>query len=1123
MSRFITNKENDLKTTVKELFKSSVGFDFLVGYFVFSGFKELYQDLDNDKPLKILVGMDIGWDVRNILFEHYKEIDDNFQISHKDNKKNYLEAISNFYSKSDAADNVDTQKSYEIFKKKLENGSLEVRKTQKPNHSKMYLFYSDFIDPIGKQPTGKVIVGSSNLSSDGLTNREEINVYLQDHSDYADAKRIFDELWESATQVISKDNKEEFYIKINNTWLESTPNPYLLYIRVLREYFKISDEDIKSPKELSSSNKNQYFDVKYQLDAISDGVSAVKKHSGCIIADVVGLGKSIVASCIAKNLELQKVVKRTIIICPPHLKLEWENYAKDFCLSGYDIYTSGKIKQCAEYYKKTGDLLVIIDEAHRYRNETRQDYEDLKALCLNNKVLLLSATPFNNRPQDIFSLVKLFQIPSYSTIKTVDNLANKMAELIREYKEIVKYSRKKDAEYSKIKSELKSLAGKIRSIIEPVVIRRTRVDLQEIPRYREDLQINNIEFSKVCDPVCENYELGNLSKLYVETLNTISPAGCSDEEDLQQEGFKGASYKPLLYLKPDKEIKAKYAEMFDMENFEEGQKNLALFMRRFLVRRFESSKFAFLKSINNVLCVMQRIADWYELGIIPFSEKEKILSVDILDNIDDDDSDDTDDGSLFGDVEECDKSKDDDIERFKNSLIKNGRKYIESSDLKKEFITDLKNDIELFSQLRDKWKDIEDDPKFDYINEKISKAIEKEPNRKIIVFTEFADTADYLSERFKFEKRKKAKVIEYSSKLASKAVKKTIKENFDAGFAIADQKDDFNVLIGTDAISEGMSLHRAGAIYNYDIPYNPTRVIQRIGRINRINRKVFDQLYIYNFFPTEVGERESGIKHISTFKMHLIQSIFGSDTKTLTSDESIDGYMIDQYRKKNEEDDSESWDVQYRKEFDKVEKKYKDEANKIPLKCKVARRGVKIENPHEDMDLFSGEKDKMVMLFSKKGDSCRFSFSNGIESGIMYPDQAIKLFKCSPDEKGFKISSGFWERYEQAKSSSGISKVTTNSNPKINAALAKIKQMLLREKENVERDYLSMLCEVIKLDVVSGSKLKKIGKISLKVGSVSKIKELVPLEFIEAIMKKKKSVENQPETILLSEELNIEE
>lgn len=1121
MSRFITNKENDLKTTVKELFKSSVGFDFLVGYFVFSGFKELYQDLDNDKPLKILVGMDIGWDVRNILTEHYKEIDDSFQISHKDNRNNFLDAISNFYSKSDTSDNIDTQKSYEVFKKKLENGSLEVRKTQKPNHSKMYLFYSDFIDPVSKQPTGKVIVGSSNLSSDGLTNREEINVYLQDHSDYADAKRIFDELWESATKIISKDNKDELYTKIKNTWLESLPNPYLLYVRVLREYFKISEEDIKSPRELSSDNKNQYFDVKYQLDAISDGVSAVKKHSGCIIADVVGLGKSIVASCIAKNLELQKIIKKTIIICPPHLKLEWENYAKDFCLSGYDIYTSGKLKQCAEFYKKSSDLLIIIDEAHRYRNETRHDYEDLKALCLKNKVLLLSATPFNNRPQDIFSLVKLFQIPSYSTIKTVDNLADKMSELIKEHKEIVKYSKKKDAVHSKIKSDLKDLAGKIRSIIEPVVIRRTRVDLQEIPRYREDLQNNKIEFSKVCDPVCENYELGNLSKLYSETLNTISPVGLDDEENLQQEGFKGTGYKPLLYLRSDKEIRSKYAEMFDMENFEEGQKNLALFMRRFLVRRFESSKFAFLKSINNVLGVMQRIADWYEIGIIPFSEKEKILNVDILDNIDDDDSDDTDDGSHFGDVEECDKSKDDDIERFKNSLIKNGRKYIESSDLKKEFITDLKNDIELFSQLRDKWKDIEDDPKFDYINEKISKAIEKEPNRKIIVFTEFADTADYLSERFKSGKGQKVKIIEYSSKLASTTAKKKIKENFDAGLLITDQKDDFNVLIGTDAISEGMSLHRAGTIYNYDIPYNPTRVIQRIGRINRINRKVFEQLYIYNFFPTEVGEQESRIKHISTFKMHLIQSIFGSDTKTLTSDESIDGYMVDQYRKKNNEDDSESWDVQYRKELDEIERKYKEEARQIPLKCKVARKDVKIDNQKEDTSLFSDETGKMVVLFSKKGDSCRFSFSNGIDSGIMYPEQAIRLFKCPPNEMGFKVSSDFWDRYEQAKSSSGILKVATNSNPKINAAFAKIKQMISLEKENEGRDYLSMLCEVIKLDVISGSKLKKIGKINPKACSVSKINELVPLEFIETIIKKKNSVEKEPEIILLSEELNI--
>lgn len=105
------------------------------------------------------------------------------------------------------------------------------------------------------------------------------------------------------------------------------------------------------------------------------------------------------------------------------------------------------------------------------------------------------------------------------------------------------------------------------------------------------------------------------------------------------------------------------------------------------------------------------------------------------------------------------------------------------------------------------------------------------------------------------------------------------------------QRDDYKILVATDAISEGYNLHRAGTVINYDIPYNPTRIIQRIGRINRINKKVFDQLYIYNYFPTDVGESETRTKEISTLKMAMIHAIMGEDTKVLTKDEEIQSYF----------------------------------------------------------------------------------------------------------------------------------------------------------------------------------------------------------------------------------------
>ena len=138
----------------------------------------------------------------------------------------------------------------------------------------------------------------------------------------------------------------------------------------------------------------------------------------------------------------------------------------------------------------------------------------------------------------------------------------------------------------------------------------------------------------------------------------------------------------------------------------------------------------------------------------------------------------------------------------------------------------------------------------------------------------------------------------------SKADRVRVRENFDAGLPKERQKDEFKVLIATDALSEGISLHRAGRVINYDIPYNPTRVIQRVGRINRINKKMFNELYIDNYFPTELGEAETNIRGVSTLKMKIFNSVVGNDSRTLTQDETPESFFVDEFRRATTEDES---------------------------------------------------------------------------------------------------------------------------------------------------------------------------------------------------------------------------
>lgn len=248
-------------------------------------------------------------------------------------------------------------------------------------------------------------------------------------------------------------------------------------------------------------------------------MKSIETHNGTIVADVVGLGKSIIASTIAHNLRL-----RTIVISPPHLRSGWDAYKDEFGFTG-TVFSSGKISEALTHYndlkKPDEQFLIIVDEAHRYRNEYTEDYAMLHNLCQGNKVVLLTATPFNNDPADIYSMLKLFQIPTKSTLKTVENLSIEFRDLINQYKELRELQRQGKLSKQDVKNETAKIARTIRSIIGPLVIRRSRIDLQQIDTYKDDLKKQKIEVVIPQDPIELSYDLKELKDLYLRTLNLI--------------------------------------------------------------------------------------------------------------------------------------------------------------------------------------------------------------------------------------------------------------------------------------------------------------------------------------------------------------------------------------------------------------------------------------------------------------------------------------------------------------------------------------------------------------------------------------------------------------------------
>ena len=431
-TQFVTNEDKLLADVVNNILPSSKNLYFLVGFFYFSGFHEIYEKLA-DKNLKVLVGMEIQQDLANKIQEF--EIIQDVNRSRGSVRDSFNKSLVQLFNDTDFFDSGNKQKSFRILLSKIQDGSLEIRKSQKPNHAKLYVFENKEEHNQGGEFPGTVITGSSNLSRSGLRDRFEINVISRDGACYHEAYNIFQRLWDDSVRIVDKSNVSDFmHNVIEKVWVDKLPKPFLLYVRVQDEYFSTIGKDyLRLPGEIT---REKFINLKYQIDAIQKAIDILKRHNGVIIADVVGLGKSIIASAIAHNMGM-----RVIIIAPPHLKEQWEDYSYDFDYTA-KIYTSGKIEKALEESDSDGNNLIIIDEAHKYRNELTLDYANLHRLCQKNKVILLTATPFNNRPQDVFSMVKLFQLPARSTIQTVENLSYQFKKLVKEYKQIRDFQRK---------------------------------------------------------------------------------------------------------------------------------------------------------------------------------------------------------------------------------------------------------------------------------------------------------------------------------------------------------------------------------------------------------------------------------------------------------------------------------------------------------------------------------------------------------------------------------------------------------------------------------------------------------------------------------------------------------
>ena len=345
------------------------------------------------------------------------------------------------------------------------------------------------------------------------------------------------------------------------------------------------------------------------------------------------------------------------------------------------------------------------------------------------------------------------------------------------------------------------------------MVRRTRKEI--IKYYDKDLKSQGLTFPTLNTPEKIVYEFDNqIEVVFNKTLDTIKVLSYS-------------RYKTLTYLN---EVPPKYKSLLT------GQQNMGGFMKGILLKRLESSFYAFNKTLDRFIESYENFISMYKSGVVYVSKKYNVYE--LMNN---------------GEEEKLDFIVDkEDAFKFK------------SEEFNSTFIEDLEFDLSNLKRIRRMWDPIENDPKLDkFIDDlKNNKLLKKS---KILIFTESKETAEYLKKNIDMHFKNQTILFTGGSKNKDRDI---IQENFNPDVSKTNQKNDFRILVTTDILAEGISLHRANVIVNYDLPWNPTRIMQRVGRINRVGTK-HDNIYVFNFFPSaQVGEHMSLEENITSKYKH---------------------------------------------------------------------------------------------------------------------------------------------------------------------------------------------------------------------------------------------------------------
>lgn len=881
----IDNRKEKLVDHINRILSSTEWARFAVGYFFLSGLESIAQRLAGVKELRLLIGNTTNRETLEQLAEGYRRLDLVAEAAEAEaypkrteTKRMAGETADNIRSAIELMDQTDeAQAVVTTLVRMVEEKRLKVKVYTKGRlHAKAYIFdYGKVFDksgkPVERHEEGLAIIGSSNLTLSGVTHNTELNVLVQGNDNHAELGKWFDELWDE-----SLDFDEALMQEMKQSWAVVSVRPYDVYMKAL--YTLVRDRlEGEDDKDILWDDEITKRLADFQKVAVRQAVQIIKDYGGAFVADVVGLGKSYIGAAIVKHFERTDHA-RTLILCPAPLVEMWERYNEVYQLNARVLSMGflredddGAVNMLLEDVLFKDRDFVLIDESHNLRHRDTQRYKVVEAfLSTGRRCCLLTATPRNKSAWDVYSQIKLFHHDDKTDLP-VD------PPDLKQYFKLIENGERK-----------------LPDLLANILIRRTRNHILRWYGFDSEThqQVDPSQFRDYLDGRKRAYVLvGGRHQFFPKRqLDTIDYSIEDTYQGLYQQlrGYlgkakKGKSKKDESASTPADELK--YAR-YGLHNYVQKEKqkrepyaslhragySLRGLIRILLFKRFESSVYAFKETIRRLILVHERFLKALAERIVPAGEDAQAI--------------------LYEPNESEERALLDALRQVSNRY---DIKDFDSERLK----ADIGHDLKLLQKILQLVAPIT--PEQDAKLQKLKSVLAKKPLKdgKRLIFTQYADTAKYLHDNLNpGGERDDIDVIFSGDKSKARIVgrfapKANPEYHFPAG-----EKELFTV-VATDVLAEGLNLQDWDNIINYDLHWNPVRLIQRFGRIDRIGSD-HDVVHGFNFLPETALDRHLDLKDKLHHRIQEIHDTIGEDSEILDRTEKLnEEAMYAIYEKKN--------------------------------------------------------------------------------------------------------------------------------------------------------------------------------------------------------------------------------